>query len=303
VEEQDDEQLDDLDPKAQGGAVRTARVRRRGSLARLKKTSGYKYAHEAFGAYLPLLVAFVVIFAGVWGWISFGPHPPTAQDNWKTAENAWLQKRNDARKEIVNAGTDFKTLLAGYTDLETDTKGWMDDLGKITNASWDGPNPSVGSGQTSLNSDLVVAFMNAGDNELTTLDAMVAAKTADDLAILGNTIVTDEQAFESAYADARSQIMGVTVSASGEPTLALPSLCPDAGASASASDSAGASGSPLAGPSASASASPSAGVAASPGVCASSAPSASAAAAGASVAPSASSGPSVSPAPSVSAKP
>ena len=306
-EQLDDEQLDNVDPKAKvrvkggaakAGAVKATPVRRQGWLSRLRKNSAYRYASEAFGAYLPLLLVFVLLFSGVWVWISFGPHPPTAQDNWKTAETAWLQKRTDARQQIIGAGTNFTTQLAGYTALRDDTKGWMTDLGKITSGGWDGPNPSIATGRASLNSDLVNAFISAGDNELTTLDSMIAAKTADDLAILGNTIVTDEQGFEAAYADARSQIMGVTVSASGEPTLAIPSLCPGVGPSASASDSAGALGSPSASPS------PSAGAAASPDVCASAAASASAAAeASASPTPTATPGLSGSPSPSISAKP
>ena len=64
----------------------------------IRKNSGYKYASEALGAYLPIFLVFIVVLGGYWGWTVFGPHSPTARDSWVAAEQKWLQKRDDDRQ-------------------------------------------------------------------------------------------------------------------------------------------------------------------------------------------------------------
>lgn len=279
ADEFDEEAFDDQDARESARASKDIPVRRQRGLARLKRTPYYKYADELFGAYLPLVGAFAVIFILVWGWISFGPHAPTARDLWTTAENQWHPQRVVDRQKTIADAANFDAQLTDYKALLKDTKGWMDALTAITNEAWDGPSPSpsLGADGTAmpLDSDLVNAFITAGDTEVADLTAMVAAKSSDSLAILGSSIVTDDQAFDSAYEAARSQIMGVAASASQQATLALPSVCPAASASASPTASSGASASPSASPSLSASPSPSAGAGASPAACASAAASAS----------------------------
>jgi hypothetical protein len=278
-----DEQQDALDPKVKGAVAKATPVRRRRGFARLKKTSGYKYANEAFGAYLPLLIVFVVAFVGLWGWISFGPHAPTPQQNWTRIDSAWFQKRQDDREKIIDAPSDFKAQMDGWKAVLADTKGWMNDLRAVSADGWDGPSPSLSPDETSYNSQRVTRLIQAGDDEVTTLNAIVLATTLDEVVAVGSGITTQEQTLATLYYIARSQIMGVEAPASAEPTLALPSICPSASdsvlpsASSSASAGPSASSSPLASPSLLASPSSSgSAAAASPDVCASALPSASA---------------------------
>ena len=315
----DDEQLDGVDPKTKAkGVAKAAPVRRRRGFARMKKTSGYKYASEAFGAYLPLLLVFFLVFTGVWVWISFGPHAPTPQQNWTRIDSAWFQKRQADRQKVMDAPSDFTSQMDGWKAVQADTKGWMDALRAVSADGWDGPRPSLSPDETYSNSNLVTQLVQAGDDELTTLDAIVAATTLDQVASVGSGITVQEQTLATEYFNARTQIMGIQAPASAEPTLGLPSICPSASdsawpsASSSASANLSASPSPSASPSRASSSSPlasssllaspsSSGSAAapSPDVCASALPSASASSS-ASVVPSGSLGPSGSP--STSAK-
>src|ERR1035437_1611701 len=60
----DNERFDELEP----ASVRHGRRGR--SLTRLRRNSAYRYAEEAIGAYVPVLILFVVVFVGIWGWVS-----------------------------------------------------------------------------------------------------------------------------------------------------------------------------------------------------------------------------------------
>jgi hypothetical protein len=268
ADEFDEGEVDDQGAQAPVRSAKTAPVRRQRGFARLKKTSGYKYGNELFVAYLPLIGAFVVIFALVWIWISFGPHPLSPKDHWMQIENTWAQKREDARTSVTNAVNDFTAQKDGYKTFGDDTRAWMAALASVSDADWNGPNPSFAYG--SSNSDLVLAFENAGNAEAALLDQVFAAQTPNDVLALGDQITADEQTFDTTYENARSQIVGIRATDTSQPTLAMPSgsLCPSS--SASLNPSASASPSPSTSPSPSAtsslSASPSASASASASV-------------------------------------
>jgi hypothetical protein len=259
VDESDDELADGVDPKA----ATLAPVRRRRGMARLRKNPAYKYASEAFGAYLPLFLLFLVVLGGFWTWTTFGPHTPTPKENWQRIETKWLQPREDARQNVTDAMSDFKLQQAGYTEFRDKTKGWMVDLTAVGASGWDGPKPSIDvvGGQFAFNSELVQQFIDAGNAEVALLDQVVAAKTPDEVLAIGADIINAEKTFVTTYANAYTQVVGSFPKASEEP-LALPSgnICPSPSAPASASPSP----SPSASPSPSTSASPLAGTSLSP---------------------------------------
>lgn len=212
-------------------------VRRRRGLARVRRSSAAHYAYDAVKAYIPLLVAFVILFGGVWAWISFGPHTPTPKENWTTIENTWKPKRDHDLQLVASNTTNFSAQQAAYKAVRDDTKGWMDALAAIT--SWEDPQASPDPNQTTTSD--VQAFVSAGDSEAALLDQVVAAKTPNDVLALGDQITQAEATFASAYATARMDIFGASApSVSPEITLALPSgsLAPSASPGASPGSSA-----------------------------------------------------------------
>ena len=228
-EQLDDEQLDDLEPLP----VRPRR-RRRG-LARLRRTSAYRYANEAVGAYIPLIVAFVLVFGGVWAWISFGPHKATPQENWTRIENIWMPKRETARQQVSDAMSDLAGQVRGYTAYRDATRGWMGDLAAVTD--WNDPkktdedNATVASEMENL--------IGAGNAQANLLDKVAVAKTSSEISDVSSDIVTTEETFDTYFGLVRYDIMGsATYTVTTGPTLALPS------ASANPCGSPGASGSP-----------------------------------------------------------
>jgi len=282
--------------------------RRQHDLGRVKKTSGYRYMNELFGAYTPVLIAFVVLFAAVWGWISFGPHPATPQENWTRIENAWLTKREDARIAVSKATTNFTAQIAAYEDYRNATSGWMTDLGKVTD--WKDARKTAAQNDT-VTADMST-FVQAGNDEITLFDQMTASQTPVDVASYAQNLQDAELTFNTDYAQVRSDIMGNSGSKASPGPVALPSLtvvpCPSPDPSSSPDPAATPAvcyaESPTASPAPSATPAPSA----SPAAVSSAGPSVSPAAvssAGPSVSPAAvsSAGPSVSPAASLSAKP
>ncbi len=235
-----DDQFDETaEPSPERQVRHVRRARRQSAITRFRRSSAAHYAYDAVREYIPLLIAFVVIFGGVWAWISFGPHAPTPKDNWTRIENTWLQKREADRQKVSDAINDFGAQLTAYKAFRDDTSGWMKDLAAVTN--WDNPQASADVNQTT-DSD-VAQFIQAGNDEVTLLDQVVAAKSPDDVLALGSQLIAAEQTFATSYELARTDIFGVAP-ASPEPTLALPSGSLPPSASPGASGSPGASAGP-----------------------------------------------------------
>lgn len=248
LEEEDLDQLDEPEIKPKRRRERPVRSRR--GFARLQHTSGYKYLNEAVGAYIPVFLAFCVVFAGVWAWISFGPHTNTPKENWLQIEKRWIQPREDARQRITEEVSDFKAQQAAYKAFRDATESWMNELSTIT--SWNAPDatpyPYEAYDQTST--ELVSQFVSTGRAEVTVLDKVIAAKSPEEVIAMGEEVRNADRSFDSYYEMARTQVVGVEVSPSTQPTLALPSgsvgpcATPTPSISPDASSSPGASSSP-----------------------------------------------------------
>ena len=274
----------DVQPAESGKQAPVRHGRRARDLGRVKKTSGFRYMNELFGAYTPVLIAFVVLFAAVWGWISFGPHPATPKENWTRIETAWLTKREDARITVSKTTTDFTAQIAAYKAYRNATSGWMTDLAAVTD--W------KDAAKTAAQNDTVAAamsdFVQAGNDEVGLLDQITSSQSPVDVASLSDSLQSAELTFNTDYAQVRADIMGSANAKASPGPLALPSLnvvpCPSPDPATSPDP------------------------AATPAVCYSAGPSASPAA---SISPSPTAsptvsnvpGPSVSPAPSLSATP
>jgi hypothetical protein len=249
--------------EAKAAPVRAGR-RRGVGIGRVRKSSGIRYLGELFGAYTPILIGFFALFAGVWLWISFGPHAATPKENWSRIEAEWMPKREAANLAIAKAQGNFTAEIGAYQQYRAATSGWMDALNGVKD--WDDSSKSKGENQAV--SDDMSTFETTGANELNMLDSLIGAATQDDLVTMSSQVPQYEQAFNSALVKVRQDIMGNTGDKTTPAPLSVPSENPCA--SPAPSGSPGASGSPL--------------------VCPSSAPSGSA-------------GPSGSPAPSPSAGP
>jgi hypothetical protein len=222
-------------------------VRRRNTLAKARKSPYAKYGGEWVKAYAPLFAVAIVAFFALWAWISFGPHTPTPKDNWNQIENVWKPKR-DADILAVSAAVksgDFAAEIAAYTALDTDTKGWMDALGKI--ASWGDANATPIPGQSETAIQAMSTFTADGQTITQLLDVVIVAKTPNDILAQKESLLADEQAFAADYSTARQIFVG-TPAASSVPTVAFPAGTYVAPPSANPSDSAGPSTSPSASP-------------------------------------------------------
>ena len=218
VEEQvDDAQLEEL------ASVPVRPRRRARGLARVKRTSGWRYASDALGAYVPLIIAFVVVFGGVWAWISFGPHAPTPKDNWIQIESTWLPKVDHDRQRIADTKSDFTAQMAAYTTLSNDLSGWATDLTAIT--SWDGANATANpsSGSTTPNADLVQAFINALNQQVSNIGSLTGATSGTEIATAVTAVSADDKAVDEAYGAAYRQILGTAPTATNS-ALTVPSL-------------------------------------------------------------------------------
>jgi hypothetical protein len=210
----------------------------------------YRYVR----AYVPLFIAFAILFAVVWAWTSYGPHTPTPKENWTRIENIWKPKRAADLQAVsaAVAANDFNAVIKGYSAVRDDTKGWTDELAKIT--SWDDANASPSATQSGTATQFVQQLIQDGKTEVGVLDQVAAAKSMDDILALKDQLDAADQAFQGDYAYAPG-IFGGSPAASGEPTLALPSgsLSPSGSPGASAvpgsSTAPGATASPSATPS------------------------------------------------------
>ena len=216
IEELDEEELDEFEPKR---VKRKKAPVQRGRLAGLRRSSGYKYLNEAIGAYVPLFIALCVGFAGLWAWISFGPHTNTPKENWIQIEKLWIQPREDARQRVTDAVSDFKAQQDAYKAFRDATNGWMDDMSKIS--SWDAPNATLDPNAYYTSTEVATQFITAGRDEVTVLDKVIAAKSSEEVLAIGAQVIDADKTFDSAYEIARSQIVGIETTT--QPTLALPS--------------------------------------------------------------------------------
>ncbi len=186
-------------------------------------------------AYVPVFIAFAIIFVGVWAWTSFGPHTATPKENWTRIESTWKPKRAaDLRAvSVAVAANDFNAAINGYKTVRDDTKGWMAELATIK--SWDEASASPGASPSGTATQFVQQLIADGSAEVGVLDQVVAAKSMDGVLALKDKLDSADQAFGSDYAFAPT-IFGGAPAASGEPTLALPSgsLSPSGSPSASA---------------------------------------------------------------------
>jgi hypothetical protein len=226
--------------KGKAGARPTERkvgsVDRRGrSVGGVGRSSAWRNVYRYLWAYVPLFIAFALIFGGVWAWISFGPHTNTPKENWTSIESNWKPKRDVDLKAVsaAVAANDFNAAINGYKAVRDDTKGWMDELAKIKN--WDDANASPGASQNGTPTQFVQQLVTDGNAEVGVLDQVVAAKSMDGVLALKDQLDAADQAFGSDYAYAPT-IFGGAAAASGGPTLALPSgsLSPSGSPAASA---------------------------------------------------------------------
>ncbi|MGA3057115.1 MAG: hypothetical protein ABSE70_03605 [Candidatus Limnocylindrales bacterium] len=197
--------------------------------------------------YVPLFLAFVVLFAGVWAYISFGPHTPTPRERWTQIEDQWKPKHDADMQRISASVNDFTAQKSAYTALRDDIKGWMNALAEVKD--WSDARQSAA--VNSATNTAVGQFIQAGDDEATLLDQVAAATSANDVLLIGQEMVDAESVFWTDYAMARSDIFAAQVTTSPEPTIALPS------GSLSPSESPGASGTSTAPSPSAASSSPS----------------------------------------------
>ncbi len=218
------------------------------------RNSALRNVYRYLWAYVPLFIAFALLFGGVWAWISFGPHTNTPKENWTSIENIWKPKRAADLQAVsaAVAANDFNSAIKGYTALRDDTKGWMDELAKITN--WDDANASPSDTQSTTATQFVQRLIKDEKTEVGVLDQVAAAKSMDDILALKDQLDAADQAFQGDYAYAPAYF-GSLPAASGEPTLALPSGSLSPSGSPDASAVPGSSAAP--GATASASATPS----------------------------------------------
>jgi hypothetical protein len=206
--------------------------------------NGYDYVK----AYIPLFLAFVVLFAGVWAYISFGPHSPSAKDHWTEIETKWTPTIAADRQKVSLAVNDFTGQQAAYKTLREDMRSWMNDLTAV--ADWGDARASA-SVNDAANS-AVIRIISDGTSLGEDLDAVIASASTDQALTYASAISADDSAFWIDYGAARAAIIGPPAAASSEPTLALPSGGPNPSGSPGASEIPGASGSPAAASSASA---------------------------------------------------
>ncbi len=232
-------------------------VRRRG-LARARRSSMLRNGYDYVKAYIPLFLAFVVLFTVVWAYISFGPHSPSAKDHWTEIETKWTPTIATDREKVSLAVNDFTAQQAAYKTLREDMRSWMNDLTAVDN--WGDANASA----TATANSAVIRIISDGTSLGEDLDAVTGSASADEALSYASEITADDAAFWIDYGAARAAIIGPPAAASSEPTLALPSGSLNPSGAPGASEIPGASGSPAAGSSASALPSVSPSAAASP---------------------------------------
>jgi hypothetical protein len=203
-------------------------------------------SYDYVKAYMPLFAAFVVLFAVVWGYISFGPHSPTGKDHWTEIETKWKPTIDADRQKVSLAVNDFTAQQPAYKTLREDLRSWMNDLTAVTD--W---GDARGSASAAASNSAVILVISDGTKLGEDLDAITGAASAGDALSFASTMASDDSAFWTDYAAARTAIFGSPAASSNQPTLALPSGSLSPSGAPGASEIPGASGSPAAGSSAS----------------------------------------------------
>lgn len=225
-------------------------VRRKGTLAKAKKSAFARYGGEWVKAYAPLFAVAIVAFAGLWAWVSFGPHTPTPKDNWKQVESIWKPKRDADLQKVAAAvaANDLQAELTAYKSLRDDTQGWMDALDNVPD--WGSAAASPPPGQTENGAQAMSTFTADGRTIASLINDTVKATTQNDILANKDSLLADEQAFQADYWMARAIFTGESQpSPSTIPTLPLPPGTYVPTASPGASGSPGASVSPSPSPS------------------------------------------------------
>ena len=178
-----------------------------------------------FGAYLPLLLVFCVIFAGIWAWTSFGPHTVTAAESWTKIASHWKGERDTARAQVLAAAqkNDFAGEIKAYKEVSRTTGGWMDELEKATN-HWTAASNADADNQTAAST--ILQLITSGRTLDLTIDAVTAANTPDALAQHSDDLQNGDSDFNTIYAGLDALITGNTAQPSAVPTLLLPSQAP-----------------------------------------------------------------------------
>jgi len=233
-----------VEPK---GAPTRAGRRRGVGIGRVRKSAAVRYAGGFFGAYTPLIVAFVVLFAGVWVYLSFiNPPPPKPEERFTQISNKYVPKVDAARLEINDPKSDFTTRIKGFKDYSAALKSWMTDLAAVND--WTvGALPSASADYTTAASD-IQQMITQGNIEVGLLDKAATATSEADLVQYTTALAAANEQFEGYWAQAAADMLLKDVAM---PTLALPATPTPA---PSDSGSPGPSDSPSAAPSPSASA-------------------------------------------------
>jgi len=262
VEAVEEEQLDQVrpsTPKREGKPVRRKRT-----LSQVKRSSAARYGGEWVKAYAPLFAVAIVGFFALWAWVSFGPHTPSPKENWQRIETSWRPQRDADLQKVTTAlaAKDLQAELAAYKSLRDDTRGWMDALGAIK--TWEDSSATPAPGGTTATQALAM-FTADGQTLGTALDNVLKATTQNDILGYSQTLLDDEQAFQTDFWAARMIVTGSTEAApSTLPTFPLPPGTYVPSPSPGASGSPGSSASPAASPSATASGTPAPSVSAVP---------------------------------------
>lgn len=213
-------------------------------------------------AYIPLLAAFVVIFAAVWAYNSFGPHTPSAAESFQTIENKWKSDRDAARLRVMESAAkgDFAAEIAAYKDLSKYTSGWTNELQNST-THWTASTDTTTDNQAAAST--MLAFIQDGKNLVQVIDEVTAANTPDALAQHADDLQATDSQWNDDFTTLEHYILGAITQVTPPPTLQLPTQAPSAtpapsgSAEPSGPASASASAPASAAPSASASAVPS----------------------------------------------
>ena len=244
---ENESELETESPVAARHRSATPGVRRRG-LTRVRRSSMLRRGYDYVKAYIPLFIAFVVLFAGVWAYVSFGPHTPSPQERWTQIEDKWKPKVDADRQRISAAVNDFAVQQPAYKALHDDMKGWLADLSAVTD--WSDSAAKAATNQAT--SAAVAQLISDGNILVNDLDAMATATSATDALAKSASLTADDSQFWSEYSLARGGHLPQPSAAPPQPTIAVPSGSLSPSESPGASVSPGASGSPAAEPSPSA---------------------------------------------------
>ena len=197
---------------------------RKGRPSGLRRNSAPRIIGSYLKAYIPLFIGFLVIFGGLWAWVSWGPHASTARERWTQIENKYMPPRDAAAQKVAASSLDFKAQLDGYRDYRDQTKAWMQAVAEVSDWS----DPSVSVATNAETNAAVQAMISAGNAQVAVLDKVVAAKTPQDVLAIGQDVITTQQTFATEWAIAKSDIFPPVAGSSpspgaSQPTLALPS--------------------------------------------------------------------------------